>query len=166
MNPQYGEGFAGQGADAAHINSVLGLRDGPVGTAWATALATPSAGHAPFVVVHSPNLPVLPFTLFVNKSVIAGERHSTITWGAAHAGVAAGVIDAMESGLFERSGPLDQLALIAAVWVAPDAVQEELVFANNRNAMLAAITMGSSGGPLRQRLLNAGEPKNTFFRRS
>lgn len=164
MTPQYGEGFAGSGADAAHINSVLGLRDGPVGTAWATALATPSAGHAPFVVVHSPNLPVLPFTLFVNKAAIVGDQHGRITWGAAQAGVAAGVIDAMESGLLDRCGPLEQLALIAAVWVAPAAAQEELVFANNRNAMLAALTMGAAAGPGRQRLLDAGEPTNAFFR--
>ena len=35
-----GEGFVGEGANAAHINVVLGLRDGPVGTAWATATRT------------------------------------------------------------------------------------------------------------------------------
>ena len=35
-----GESFVGDGVNAAHINVVLGRRDGPVGTAWATALAT------------------------------------------------------------------------------------------------------------------------------
>ena len=35
-----GESFIGDGAEAAHINTVLGQRAGPVGTAWATALAT------------------------------------------------------------------------------------------------------------------------------
>lgn len=34
----------GAGAEAAHINSVLGHRSGPAGTAWATALAQPSLG--------------------------------------------------------------------------------------------------------------------------
>ena len=33
-----GESFVGDGVNAAHINVVLGRRDGPVGTAWATAL--------------------------------------------------------------------------------------------------------------------------------
>jgi 5,6,7,8-tetrahydromethanopterin hydro-lyase len=32
-----GESFAGEGADAAHVNTVLGSRSGPVGAAWATA---------------------------------------------------------------------------------------------------------------------------------
>ena len=81
-----GEGFVGEGANAAHINVVLGLRDGPVGTAWATALATPREGHVPFVAVAQPNMPVVPFTLFVNKAAIANDRHGELTWGAAQAG--------------------------------------------------------------------------------
>lgn len=165
MTPQYGEGFAGAGPDAAHVNTVLGLREGPVGTAWATALATPSAGHAPFVVVHSPGLPVVPFTLFVNKAAVAGDVHGRLTWGAAQAGVAAGVVDALEEGLFDRWGLLDAIALIAAVWVDPAAAQEELVYANNRNATLAALTMGVAGRPEVADLLAAGEPSNPFFRR-
>ena len=36
-----GESFVGEGAEAAHINTVLGARRAPVGTAWATALADP-----------------------------------------------------------------------------------------------------------------------------
>jgi 5,6,7,8-tetrahydromethanopterin hydro-lyase len=164
VTPQYGEGFAGFGGEAAHINTVLGLRDGPVGTAWATALATPSAGHTPFVVVHSPNLPVMPFTLFVNKAAIANDVHGTLTWGAAQAGVAAGVIDALEAGLFARSGAIDDLALIVAVWVDPKAAQEALVYANNRNAAFAAITMGAAGGPTVEQLVQAGEPTNPYFR--
>jgi 5,6,7,8-tetrahydromethanopterin hydro-lyase len=39
-----GESFIGEGAHVAHVNTVLGHRDGPVGTAWATALATPAPG--------------------------------------------------------------------------------------------------------------------------
>jgi len=164
MNPQYGEGFAGHGAESAHINTVLGLRDGPVGTAWATALASPSPGHVPFVVVHSPNLPVVPFTLFVNKATISSDLHGILTWGAAQAGVAAGVTDALRLGLFDVADPLNALALLAAVWVNPHAQIEERVFANNRNATVEAIAMGRLGGPDPVALLAVGEPTNPFFR--
>ena len=95
----------GSGPNAAHINTVLGAKDGPVGTAWATALATPRLGHAPFVVVVRPNVPVKPFTLFVNKAAIDGEtneRHAQLTWGAAQAGVAAGVAAAVRTGVVSR----------------------------------------------------------------
>jgi 5,6,7,8-tetrahydromethanopterin hydro-lyase len=56
-----GETFIGEAAEAAHINVVLGHRSGPVGIAWATALATPSAGHTPFVAVLRPGIPVNPY---------------------------------------------------------------------------------------------------------
>src|SRR5262249_52765659 len=77
---EIGEAFVGDAAEAAHLNTVLGPRDGPIGTAWATALATPSAGHAPYVVVLRPGLPVKPLTLFVNKAQIAGDDHARLTW--------------------------------------------------------------------------------------
>lgn len=161
--PHFGEGFAGAGPNAAHVNTVLGLRDGPVGAAWATALATPTAGHAPFVVVAAPNLPVVPFTLFVNKAAIASESHGRLTWGAAQAGVARGVLDAWadEVGLRDDAG---HLALIAAVWVDPVADDEEAVYANNATATRAALRMGATGGPDRDALAGVADPVNPFFR--
>lgn len=163
MTPQLGEGFVGPGPNAAHVNTVLGLRDGPVGQAWAAALASPSAGHVPFVAVHRPNLPVVPFTLFVNKASIASDLHGTLTWGAAQAGVAAGVALAREDGVFGGL-VLAELALIAAVWVNPAADDEEAVFANNRDAVLAALRMGAAGGPEPAAFAEAGEPANPYFR--
>src|SRR5262245_42615416 len=115
---EIGESFVGEGADAAHVNTVLGPRSGPVGTAWATALATPSAGHTPFVAVVRPGLPAKPLTLFVNKAAIADEGHARLTWGAAQAGVASAVADAVAEGVIAR-GEVDELVVIAAVWVDP-----------------------------------------------
>jgi 5,6,7,8-tetrahydromethanopterin hydro-lyase len=74
-----GESFVGEGAEAAHVNTVLGRRDGPVGAAWATALATPRPGNAAFVAVLRPGLPAKPLTLFVNKASIAGDEHGVLT---------------------------------------------------------------------------------------
>ena len=85
---QIGESFIGEGAHAAHVNTVLGDRNGPAGVAWATALATPSRGHVPFVAVLQPGLPVKPLTLFVTKAAATEDRHATLTWGAAQAGIA------------------------------------------------------------------------------
>jgi 5,6,7,8-tetrahydromethanopterin hydro-lyase len=158
-----GEGFVGNGANAAHINVVLGLRDGPVGTAWATALATPREGHVPFVAVAQPNMPVVPFTLFVNKSAIANDRHGELTWGAAQAGVATGVGLAHQASLFESN--LDLLVLIVAVWVNPSADDEEAVFANNRDATFAALQQARDAGPdVAQALTAMANPSNPYFR--
>jgi 5,6,7,8-tetrahydromethanopterin hydro-lyase len=163
VNVQIGEGFAGEGSEAAHVNTVLGSREGPVGVAWATALASPSAGHTPFVVVVRPNVPVQPMTLFVNKAAIADDGHARLTWGAAQAGVAAGVIAALRERVVDPDHAARAL-LIAAVWVNPDAHDEDLVFANNETATLAALVAGRDGQPSVSDVLSAGEPRNPYFR--
>jgi 5,6,7,8-tetrahydromethanopterin hydro-lyase len=137
-----------------------------VGTAWATALATPRAGHASFVVVARPNMPVKPPTLFVNKAEIREERHGFLHWGAAQAAVAQGVLGAVAAGTIPQ-GEVDDLALIAAVWVDWTASDEEAVFANNLEATGAALASAAEGRPRLEELLAIrAEPQNPFFRRA
>lgn len=107
---QIGEAFVGSGAHAAHLNTVLGGRGGPVESAWLTALAMPRPGHIPFVCVLRPGLPVKPYTLFVNKAPLAGSRHERLTWGAAQAGVASGTLWAVADDVV-AAGDLDDLLL-------------------------------------------------------
>jgi 5,6,7,8-tetrahydromethanopterin hydro-lyase len=165
MTMLLGEGFSGDGPNAAHINTMLGDKDGPVGAAWATALATPRAGHTPFVVVVKPNVPVKPMTLFVNKATVdpANDTHAQLTWGAAQAGVAAGVVAALRKGVIAAEDA-DALVLVAAVWVNPAADDEEAVYANNAESTLAALTAGRDGTPTAQAVFDAGEPQNPYFR--
>lgn len=139
---EIGEGFAGDGPNAAHINSILGTRNGPVGTAFATALAQPAPGHVPFLAVWAPNVPVEPPTLFVNKATISSELHGTLTWGPAQAGVAAGVTEYVADRF--DAALLAQLVLIVAVWVNPNADLADAVFANNRAATITALNRGCS----------------------
>jgi 5,6,7,8-tetrahydromethanopterin hydro-lyase len=140
-----GEAFAGDGAEAAHVNIVIGDRS-DLGPSFALALAGPSAGHTPFVTVLKPGMPVKPLTLFVNKATIADDEHGNLTWGAAQAGVAVGITDAVaaSSALADLA---DDLVAIAAVWVNPQARDAAAVFANNivsaRDAVAAALTGGT-----------------------
>ena len=158
-----GEGFAGEGVNAAHVNTVMGARNGPVGTAWATALATPRAGHVPFVAVARPGIPIVPFTLFVNKAAIESDLHGTLTWGAAQAGLAAGIGQSHVDGHVPAA--TESYVLIAAVWVNPAANDEEAVFANNRAAALSALAMARSGAPDMHGAIAAMiDPQNPYFR--
>ena len=160
-----GEGFAGEGPNAAHVNTVLGPRDGPVGTAWATALATPRAGHSSFVVVARPNMPVKPPTLFVNKAEIRGEEHGFLHWGAAQAALARGVLESVADGTIPQ-GSVEDLALIAAVWVDWAASDEEEVYANNLEATRAALAAAAERRPRLEELFAIrAQPENPFFRR-
>lgn len=151
---EIGEAFVGEGPDAAHINTVFGPREGPVGTAFATALATPSTGHVPFLTVWSPGVPVEPPTLFVNKASIASEVHGRLTWGAAQAGVAEGVTMYM-ANRFDDPKMVDELArcvLIVAVWVDPQASSPMSVRYNNLKAAHEALAGGHRA------VVDPGEP--------
>jgi len=163
---QVGEGFVGADSDVAHVNTVLGRRGSPVEAAWATALATPRAGHVPFVVVVQTNLAVQPPTLFVNKAPLSGDRHEMLTWGAAQAGVATGVSAAVAEGVIPAAD-VTTLLLIAAVWVSPVAADESAVYANNHDATLAALRAGATDAPTVDAVLAArAAPQNPYFRAS
>jgi 5,6,7,8-tetrahydromethanopterin hydro-lyase len=158
-----GESFVGTGVNAAHVNTVLGPREGPVGSAWVTALATPRPGFAAFVAIARPGVAVVPPTLFVNKAAIDGETHGKLTWGAAQAGVARGVGLALEEGVIDP-GKAEDLVLIAAVWVNPLADATQAVYENNVSATLRALRNGMSGGPgLDEFLAAARAPVNPYF---
>jgi len=160
---QFGEAFVGTGAEAAHVNTVLGRKGGPVETSFTTALATPRQGHSAFVTVVRPGMAVKPLTLFVNKAAIAGERHSALTWGAAQAGVASGVLWAVADGVI-AGADVDDVLLIAAVWVDPEAGSESLVYENNRRATRDALEAGRLRlPPLDDLLAVANTPANPFF---
>lgn len=160
---QIGEAFVGEGRNAAHINTVLGGRGGAVETAWATALATPRQGHIPFVAVAQPGVPIRPLTVFVNKATIADSQHGQMTWGPAQAGLAAGVADAIAGGVLDRS-TLDELLLIAAMWIDPATDRADEVFENNRAAACAALRNGRDSTPsVDDFLVAAAQPWNPFF---
>lgn len=158
MTPQLGQGSTGEGVNEVRVSSVLGEREGPVGTAWATALATPSSGYTPFIVVAKPNLPVVPFTLLVPAVGVVNDVHLSLTMGAGQAGVAAAVLD------LEMDDPEGVFCLIASVWIGPEASDEEAVFENTREATIAALKLGAAGGPWHPNLAAVVEPENPYFR--
>jgi 5,6,7,8-tetrahydromethanopterin hydro-lyase len=143
---EIGESFVGEGPNAAHVTTVLGSREGPVGAAWASGLANPTDGHVAFVAVLQPGLPVKPFTLFVNKARIEGPAHARMTWGPAQAGVASGVADAVAAEILSEE-EADRLVLVAAVWVDPAADDATAVFGNHREAVRSSLIIGRAGLP-------------------
>ena len=160
---QLGESFVGQGVNAAHINTVFGHRDGPAGSAWAAALASPSAGYVPFVAIVAPSLPTKPFTLFVTKSAPESDTHGVHIWGPAQAGVAAGVADAVADGVISEAEG-DTHVVIAAVWVNPASDDADQIYRNNREATRTALTNGASGLPKIADVLAArDQPHNPYY---
>lgn len=162
VHTQFGEGSAGSGPEAAYTTTVLGVRDGPVEAAWATALAAPSSGFPRIVVNLRPGMPVLPMTLMVPKLALTDAR---LLLGAAQAGMAEAVVACVADGVID---PFDapRTLLLAAVWLDPAAADEELVFANQRAAARAALRAGAKGGRSVAEVISAASDGawNLFFR--
>ena len=133
-----GEGFEGPGVNLAHINVLIGPRNGPAGQAFATALATPSTGHAPFVIITHPGVPTKPLTLYVNKAQIAHEFHGNATWGASQAGIAKAVAESLEVGVLPPEAENDW-AIVSANWVNPACDDLNAIYENNYRACKNAI---------------------------
>ena len=81
-----------------------------------------------------------PVTVFRNKVTIddLNSPFALMTWGAAQLGVGQGVLDAVADGLLPPES-VDELILLAAVWVDPAADDETAVRLANREAMRSVI---------------------------
>lgn len=70
MSFNVGESLVGEGNEVAHIDLLIGDKNGPVGTAFANALADQKAGHSNLLAVLEPNLAVKPSTVMITKVTI------------------------------------------------------------------------------------------------
>jgi 5,6,7,8-tetrahydromethanopterin hydro-lyase len=158
-----GEGFEGPGVNLAHINVLVGPRHGPAGQAFATALATPSAGHAPFVIIARPGVPTKPLALYVNKAQIANDFHGNATWGASQAGIAKAVAESLEEGVLPPEAENDWV-VVSANWVNPACDDLDAIYENNYRACKNAIRAAMFGLPHRDEVFAAAtHVSNPFY---
>lgn len=163
MTMHIGESFIGSGPNAAHINVVLGPKDGPAGGAWASALSSPTVGHLPYMVVLQPGIPAKPMTVFINKAALSGDTHENMTWGPAQAGVAKGVTECLLDGTLPPEAE-DEWCVIAAVWVNPAAFDADEVYRNNLAAARGAVTAAIQRMPKLDAVrAAAASPSNPFY---
>ena len=85
MSMYVGEALAGDGNEMAHIDLLIGSKDGPVGVAFANALARQSDGHTNLLAVLTPNLAVKPSTVMITKVTIKGMKQAVQMFGPAQA---------------------------------------------------------------------------------
>jgi formaldehyde-activating enzyme len=140
LDGRIGEGWGGVKPNGSHVNVVLARRGSPTAAAAIGMLAHPTPGHTPVLVCVGPEEaqyePVWPPTLMMNKATATEERHQAITWGAAQLGIGQGVLDAVADGLIEAT---NDLLVLVAVWVDPNASDETAVRLANRAAVRKAI---------------------------
>ena len=99
MSMYIGEALAGDGNEIAHIDLLIGDKTGPVGVAFANALARQSEGHSNLLAVLTPNLAVKPATVLITKVTIKGMKQAVQMFGPAQAAVAKAVADSVAGGV-------------------------------------------------------------------
>ncbi len=147
-----GEALVGDGPELAHIDLLIGDKEGPVGTAFANALSQLSAGHTPLLAVVRPNLLTKPATLVIPKVTLKKDVQIREMFGPVQAAVAKAVADSVEEGVFPDSD-IDSLVILASIYLGPGAADYNRIYRYNYGAMKLALRRAMEGFPDRKTLL-------------
>src|SRR5208337_4256795 len=128
-----GEALVGDGAELAHIDLLMGDKEGPIGTAFANAMSQLSAGHTPLLAVVRPNLLTKPVTLVIPKVTLKTMPQVNEMFGPVQAAVAKAVADSVEEGAF-GSADIEQLVIMASAFVHPEAKDYNKIYRFNYGA--------------------------------
>jgi 5,6,7,8-tetrahydromethanopterin hydro-lyase len=152
-----GEALAGEGNEIAHIDLLIGSKDGPVGQAFANALARQSEGHNNLLAVLTPNLAVKPATVLVTKVTIKGMKEAVQMFGPAQAAVAKAVADQVEAGIIPKN-KAEELVIVCGVFIAPAATDDKKIYDYNYEATKMAIANAMGNKPSADEMI-AGKEK-------
>lgn len=147
-----GEALVGREPEIAHIDLVVGDKNGPVGQAFVGALSTPSAGHTPLLAVIRPNLPPKPHTLIVPKVTVKGMDDAARIFGPAQAAVAKAVADAVEESIIPKD-KVDDWVIICGVFIHPDARDYRKIYHYNYGATKLALRRALTNYPSLEKVM-------------
>ncbi len=154
MSMYIGEALVGDGNEIAHIDLLIGSKDGPVGTAFANALSTQSAGHTNLLAVLTPNIAVKPSTVMITKVTIKGMKQAVQMFGPAQAAVAKAVADSVAAGVIP-SDQAENLVIVCGVFIHPAAEDDKKIYEYNYEATKMAIANAMSGKPTAAEMIAA-----------
>ncbi|MCX7663942.1 MAG: formaldehyde-activating enzyme [Gemmataceae bacterium] len=156
-----GEGLVGEGNEVAHIDLLIGSKDGPVGHAFANALATQTAGHTSLLAVVTPNLVAKPATVMITKVTIKGMRQAVQMFGPAQAAVARAVVDSVAEGVIPKD-KADEYVIVCGVFIHPAAADDNKIYQYNYEATKLAIKCAMRGEPKIDAILAGRDQKHPF----
>jgi bifunctional enzyme Fae/Hps len=133
-----GEALVGDGNEIAHIDLMIGDKEGPVGQAFATGFTQLSFGHTPLLAVIRPNLPSKPFTLITPKVTVKDMDQASKIFGPAQAAVAKAVADSVEDDIFSKD-QIDSLVIVCSVFLHPEAQDYRKIYHYNYSATRLAL---------------------------
>jgi bifunctional enzyme Fae/Hps len=147
-----GESLLGEGNEVAHIDLLIGDKNGPIGQAFANGVSQLSAGHTPVLAVIRPNLPPKPHTLIVPKVTIKNMEDTGKIFGPAQAAVAKAIADSAEEGIIPAS-KLDEWVIICSVFIHPKATDYRKIYQYNYGATKMALKRALKKYPTLEKII-------------
>ena len=147
-----GESLLGEGNEVAHIDLMIGDKNGPIGQAFANGMSQLSAGHTPVLAVIRPNLPPKPHTLIVPKVTIKNMEDTGKIFGPAQAAVAKAIADSAEEGIIPAS-KLDEWVIICSVFIHPKATDYRKIYQYNYGATKMALKRALKKYPTLEKII-------------
>ena len=141
-----GEALSGDGNEIAHIDLLIGDKDGPVGVAFANALADQKHGHSNLLAVLTPNLICKPATVLITKVTIKGGDQAGLMFGPAQSAVARAVTDCVAEGIIPKS-EVENLVIVCGVFIHWEAKDKAKIVKFNYEATKLSIARAMKGEP-------------------
>ena len=148
-----GESLVGDGNEVAHVDLIIGSKQGHAGQAFCNALTNNKDGFTTLLAVVTPNLPAKPDTLMANKVTIKGATQAVQMFGPAQAAVARAVVDSVREGVIPED-QVDDLCVVAGVFIHWDATDDKKIFEFNYRATKQSIEPALKGQPRAEDVIN------------
>ncbi len=141
-----GESLVGEGNELAHIDLIIGSKQGHAGAAFSQALSRNTKGFTTLLALVTPNLPAKPDTVLTNKVTIKVGAQAVRMFGPAQAAVARAVVDSVSSGVIPYDFVDDYCILVSVFihWLAQD---DKKIYDFNYRATKEAIERALRGQP-------------------
>jgi 5,6,7,8-tetrahydromethanopterin hydro-lyase len=140
-----GEALVGDGNEVAHIDLMIGPKDGPVGIAFANALASQKQGFSNLLAA-VPNLISKPAAVMITKVTIKGANQAVQMFGPAQKAVWKAVADSVAAGVIPK-GDAEKLVAVVGVFIHWEAKDNDKIYQNNYEATKLAIQRAMRGEP-------------------
>jgi 5,6,7,8-tetrahydromethanopterin hydro-lyase len=156
-----GEALVGDGNEISHIDLLIGEKSGPVGVAFANALANQSAGHSSLLAVVSPNIVCKPATVMITKVTIKGAKQAVQMFGPAQAAVGRAVVDSVAEGVIPKD-KAEEYVIVCGVFIHWDAADNAKIYKYNYDATKLAISRAMRGEPKMDEIIAKKDTAHPF----
>ena len=161
MSMFIGESLVGEGNEVAHIDLLIGSKTGPVGVAFANALANQSKGHSNLLAVLAPNLICKPATVLITKFTMEHINQAVQMFGPAQAAVARAVTDSVVDGTIPKAKAEDYV-VVCGVFIDAKANDYKKIYKFNYEATRLAIKNAMQQTPTIDEIIAKKETKHPF----